>query len=390
MKIGFNKPFPAGRELEFIADALRREHISGNGYYTKKCQQFFESRYGFRKTLLTSSCTDALEMSALLINIQPGDEVIMPSYTFPSSANAFILRGATIRFADTQPDYPNLDPVSVEKLISDKTRAIVVVHYGGISCQMDEIMALADRHGLFVIEDAAQAIDTYYKGHAVGSIGHLACFSFHESKNITSGEGGMLIINDERFEKRAEIIWEKGTNRSAFFRGEIPKYSWVDIGSSFLMSELNAAFLFAQLSELDLIQSKRRLCWLNYYQALRFEYGLSIPELPQDATHNGHNFFLVLKNGEQKKRLETWLRERGIDAFGHYQPLHKSSYYLENAAPEILPHTEHFAACLLRLPMYCDLTQPQQEYIVDAIRGFMSKEQPASTTITMNPLALAT
>ena len=274
LSIPFNKPFFTGKETVYIQDAVSSGKISGNGYYTQLCHDFFEKKYGFQKVLLTSSCTDALEMAAILIDIQPGDEVIVPSYTFVSTANAFVLRGAKIIFADSREDHPGLDEDKIEELITPKTKAIVHVHYAGVACDMDKIMAIAGKYNLFVVEDAAQAIDSYYTGkdgvrRPLGSIGHLAAFSFHETKNIISGEGGMLVVNDDQFSKRAEIIWEKGTNRSAFFKGEVDKYGWVDIGSSFLPSDITAAFLWAQLEYLDEIQDKRKVIWNTYYEGLK-------------------------------------------------------------------------------------------------------------------------
>ncbi|MCB0513731.1 MAG: dTDP-4-amino-4,6-dideoxygalactose transaminase, partial [Bacteroidetes bacterium] len=271
--INFNKPYFTGKETEYIQQAVQSGKISGDGMFTKKCHQFFESKYGFKKCLLTTSCTDALEMAAILIDIKEGDEVIMPSFTFVSTANAFVLRGANIIFADSYFDNPNIDADAIEQLITPKTKAIVVVHYAGMACDMDKIIELANKYKLFVIEDAAQAIDSFYisKGtkKPLGSIGHLAAFSFHETKNIISGEGGMLVINDERFIERAEIIREKGTNRSKFFRGEVDKYGWVDIGSSFLPSDIIAAFLYAQLENLDAIQTKRKEIWNSYFEGLK-------------------------------------------------------------------------------------------------------------------------
>ena len=267
--IPFNKPHLTGKETDYIRESVLSGKISGDGIYTKKCHQYFESKYGFRKAMLTTSCTDALEMCAILLDIKPGDEVIAPSYTFVSTVNAFVLRGAKIIFADSCVENPNIDMNDVEKLITPKTRAIIVVHYAGIACDMDRVMQLASDHNLFVVEDAAQAIDSYYNGKPLGSIGHLAAFSFHETKNIISGEGGMLVVNDDQFIKRAEIIREKGTNRSSFFRGEIDKYGWVDIGSSFLPSDIIAAFLYAQIENIDVIQSKRREIWDRYYSALK-------------------------------------------------------------------------------------------------------------------------
>lgn len=266
--IPFNKPYLTGYETLYIEDAVKSGKISGNGLYTSKCHEYFENRYGFNKCLLTTSCTDALEMAAILCDIHFGDEVIIPSYTFVSSANAFVLRGAKIVFADSRKDHPCIDESKLEELITDKTKVIVVVHYAGIACNMDVIMQIANRYNILVVEDAAHAIDAFYKGKPLGSIGHLGCFSFHETKNIIAGEGGMLIINDKRFNTRAEIIWEKGTNRAAFWRGEVNKYGWVDIGSSFLPSEVIAAFLYAQLENLDKIQKKRKEIWQYYYTEL--------------------------------------------------------------------------------------------------------------------------
>ncbi|MFN3315813.1 MAG: dTDP-4-amino-4,6-dideoxygalactose transaminase, partial [Raineya sp.] len=288
MKIGFNKPYFTGKETAYIKEAVEKSHISGDGFFTKKCHQFFENRYGFKKCLLTTSCTDALEMAAILINIQPKDEVIIPAYTFVSTANAFVLRGAKIVFADSQAQHPNIDAYQIEKLITPKTKAIVVVHYAGMACDMEKIAAIAQKYNLFLIEDAAQAIEACYKHKPLGSFGHLSAFSFHETKNIISGEGGMLVINDEKMIKRAEIIREKGTNRSAFFRGEIDKYGWVDVGSSFLPSEIIAAFLYAQLENIEDIQQRRHQIWQIYYQNLsegeKKGYFL-LPKIPEYAQH---------------------------------------------------------------------------------------------------------
>jgi dTDP-4-amino-4,6-dideoxygalactose transaminase len=361
--IPFNKPYFTGKETEYIKEAVASGHISGNGKYTKKCQQFFEEKYGFKKTLLTTSCTDALEMAAILINLKEGDEVIMPSYTFVSTANAFVLRGAKIVFADSLPNHPNMDCYTLEALITPKTKVIVPVHYAGVACDMDAIMELAKKYNLFVVEDAAQAIDSYYTGKdgikkPLGSIGHLAAFSFHETKNIISGEGGMLAINDEQFINRAEIIWEKGTNRSAFFRGEVDKYGWVDIGSSFLPSEIIAAFLWAQLENLEDIQKTRKSHW-EQYNSLLSEWAnhnkISLPEIPNYATNNAHMFFLVCKNLEQRTSLIQHLKENNILAVFHYISLHKSPFYKEKHDDRILPETDKFTDCLLRLPLFYEL-----------------------------------
>jgi dTDP-4-amino-4,6-dideoxygalactose transaminase len=370
--IPFNKPYLTGKETQYIEDAVKSGKISGNGKYTVKCQNFFEEHLGIKKCLLTTSCTDALEMAAILINIQPGDEVIMPSYTFVSTANAFVLRGAKIVFADSNSDNPNIDVTTIEKLITPKTKAIVPVHYAGITCDMDAIMELAVKYDLFVIEDAAQAIDSYYIGKdgikkPLGSIGHLAAFSFHETKNIISGEGGMLAINDEQFINRAEIIWEKGTNRSSFFRGEVDKYGWVDIGSSFLPSEIIAAFLWAQLENLEKIQSVRKLHWENYYFKLKnwaYNNDIKLPIIPKFATNNGHMFYLVCKNLEQRTQIIEKLKSDGIMAVFHYISLHRSPYYLNYNEDKMLPETEKYTNCLVRLPLFFEL---ETDIVVNAL-----------------------
>lgn len=363
MKIPFNKPFLTGEETQYIREAVESGKISGNGKYTKLCQNFFESEYGFGKCLLTTSCTDALEMSALLIDIQPGDEVIMPSYTFVSTANAFVLRGAKIIFADSRPDHPGMDEASLEALITPRTKAIVPVHYAGVACDMDAIMDAAKKHNLFVVEDAAQAVDSYYTGRdgqrrALGTIGHLAAFSFHETKNIISGEGGMLAINDKRFAERAEIIWEKGTNRSAFFRGEVDKYGWVDVGSSFLPSEIIAAFLWAQLENIGRIQQVRKQHWAHYSDTIgnwAASVGIQLPVVPDFATNNAHMFYLICADETQRVRLIKHLRDREIHAVFHYLSLHKSPFYSAQHTGGELPQTDRYADSLLRLPLFYEL-----------------------------------
>jgi len=377
MNISFNKPYLTGNETQYITDAVASGKISGNGKYTQMCQQFFEQKYSFRKCLLTTSCTDALEMAAILINIQPGDEVIIPSYTFVSTANAFVLRGAKIIFADSNAENPNIDISILESLITSKTRAIVPVHYAGIACDMDPIMEIAKRYNLFVIEDAAQSIDSYYIGKdgikkALGSIGHLAAFSFHETKNIISGEGGMLVINDKQFINRAEIIWEKGTNRSAFFRGEIDKYGWVDIGSSFLPSEVIAAFLWAQIEHLDEIQEKRKLIWNQYYGGLKeaaVNCSFELPQIPNYATNNAHMFYLVFKSLEKRNDCIARLKDKEIQAVFHYLSLHKSPYYKDKHKGEDLICSNHYSDKLLRLPFYYELSNENVALIIDTIKN---------------------
>ncbi len=371
--IPFNKPYLTGKEIHYIYQAVLAGKISGNGVFTRECHCFFEDKYGIKKTLLTTSCTDALEMAALLIDIQPGDEVIMPSFTFVSTPNAFILRGARIVFADSEKQTPNLDVNKIEGLITAKTKVIVPVHYAGAACDMDPLMELADQYNLFVIEDAAHGIDSYYKGKPLGSIGHLGAFSFHETKNVISGEGGMLAINDERFCRRAEIIWEKGTNRAEFFRGEVDKYGWVDIGSSFLPSDIIAAFLYAQLENLEDIQQKRKRIWAHYQKGLRSleEKGfLRLPYIPEFATNNAHMFYIILRNGKERDQLLKFLNENGINAVFHYLSLHKSKFYRNKHDGRELPMCDFYSDCLLRLPFYNELSIEQINFITDTINEF--------------------
>ena len=373
--IDFNRPHLTGKETHYIYQAVADGKLSGNGVFTKKCQQFFEERYGFKKCLLTTSCTDALEMAAILCDIQLGDEVIVPSYTFVSTALAFVRAGAKIVFADSMQSNPNIDAEKIEALITPRTKAIVPVHYAGVACDMDRIMEIATRHNILVVEDAAQAIDSRYKGRPLGTIGHLSAFSFHETKNIIAGEGGMLCINDERFIRRAEIIWEKGTNRAEFFRGEVNKYGWVDTGSSFLPSEVIAAFLWAQLENLDEIQSRRKHLWELYNTGLsplvsRLSPNLALPNLPDYATNNAHMFYFVCNNLEQRTALIRHLKEHDIQAVFHYLSLHSSPYYADKHDGRDLPECDRYADCLVRLPLFYDLTDEQALYIIDTIKSF--------------------
>ena len=377
--IPFNKPYLTGKEMQYIEDAVKSGKISGNGLFTKKCQEFFEKEFGFKKTLLTTSCTDALEMAAILADIKEGDEVIVPSFTFVSTALAFVRQGADIVFADSYSNNPNIDADQIEALITKKTKAIVVVHYAGVACDMDKIMSIANKHGIIVIEDAAQAIDSYYISKdgtkkALGSIGHLSAFSFHETKNIISGEGGMLCINDDRFIQRAEIIWEKGTNRSQFFRGEVDKYSWVDTGSSFLPSEIISAFLWAQIENMRDIQDKRIKIWNRYYEGLSSFEPVSIkkpklPLVPEYATNNAHMFYLVCDNVDDRTKFIQHLKDKGILSVFHYLSLHKSSYYEKYSTRKSeLPNSDMFSDCLVRLPLFYELTDEQVEYIINTIK----------------------
>jgi dTDP-4-amino-4,6-dideoxygalactose transaminase len=370
--IPFNKPYLTGKEAHYLYQAVLSGKISGDGLFTKKCHTFFESKLGFKKVLLTTSCTDALEMAAILINTQPGDEIIMPSFTFVSTANAFVLRGAKIIFADSEPNNPNIDATKLEALITPRTKAIVPVHYAGVSCDMDAIMALAKKHNLFVIEDAAQAIDSFYKGRPLGTIGHLAAFSFHETKNIISGEGGLLAINDDSLIDRAEIIREKGTNRSQFFRGEVDKYGWVDIGSSFLPSDIIAAFLYAQLENIEDIQAKRKSLWNLYHEKLSIlkDKGIKLPFIPEYATNNAHMFYLVCNSIEERSALIQELKNENILSVFHYLSLHKSTYYTSQYEGPELEYTDMYTDCLVRLPLFYELTESDIFKITDVIHNF--------------------
>ena len=393
--IHFNRPCMTGKETDYIRQAVETGKLSGNGEFTHRCQDFFQTRCGFRKCLLTTSCTDALEMAALLTGVGPGDEVIVPSYTFVSSALAFVRTGATIVFADSCADQPNLDAERIESLITPRTKVIVPVHYAGCACDMDRIMAIAEKHGLLVVEDAAQAVDSFYKGRALGSIGHLAAFSFHETKNITAGgEGGLLAINDERFVRRAEILWEKGTNRAEFFRGEVNKYGWVDIGSSFLPSEINAAYLWAQCENFDAIQTERKRLWQRYYDffeenfrsqisesgARILEGGIALPTIPGYATNNAHMFYLLFPDLASRSDFIAKMRARDILTPFHYLPLHSSEFYQRHvrslaSCPSSfvpsLPNCDRYADTLVRLPLYYGLA-PDQDKVLSAVKEVLA------------------
>ena len=376
--IPFNKPFLTGKEAHYMYQAVYTGKLSGNGVFTKKCQQFFEERYGFKKCILTTSGTDALEMAAILCDVKPGDEVIVPSYTFVSSALAFVRQGAKIVFADSCTNNPNIDTDKLESLITNKTKVIVPVHYAGVACDMDKIMDIANKHNIFVVEDAAQAIDSYYRGKPLGGIGHFGCFSFHETKNVTAGgEGGLLVVNDERYIRRAEIIWEKGTNRAEFFRGMVNKYGWVDTGSSFLPAEINSAFLWAQLESLDMIQQHRKEIWNQYYEGLKelANQGCFVmPDIPEYATNNAHMFYLVCRSLEERTKLIAYLKENGITAVFHYLSLHLSDYY-KSVACDIpnLPNCDRFADRLVRLPMFYELSDENVQLIIEQIVKFYNQ-----------------
>ena len=380
--INFNQPHLTGKEAHYMYEAVFAGKLSGNGKFTKRCQAWFEQRYGFRKTLLTTSGTDALEMCAMLCELKPGDEVIIPSYTFVSTALAFLREGAKVVFADSMKRNRNMDAETIETVMTPRTKVIVPVHYAGVACDMDAIMTIAKKHNLLVVEDAAQAIDSYYKSQItndksqmpLGSIGHLAAFSFHETKNITAGgEGGLLVVNDERFVRRAEILWEKGTNRAEFFRGEVNKYGWVDTGSSFLPSEVNAAFLWAQLENLDDIQAKRKTLWNRYLERLEplaKQGKFTMPDMPEYASNNAHMFYIVLPDLEARTGLLKYLKENGVGAVFHYLSLHSSTYYAPRHDGRALPECDRYADCLVRLPLFYDLDVETLHHICDLISTY--------------------
>jgi dTDP-4-amino-4,6-dideoxygalactose transaminase len=371
--IPFNRPSFAGNEQAYIADAIHLGHASGDGAYTRKCHAYLEEALGTAKALLTTSCTHALEMAALLLNLTEGDEVIVPSFTFVSTVNAFILRGARPVFIDIRPDTLNMDERQLEGLISERTRAIVPVHYAGVACAMDTIMEVADRHGVPVVEDNAHALFGTFKGRYLGTFGALATQSFHETKNFTCGEGGALLINDPQYIERAEVIREKGTNRSRFFRGQVDKYTWVDVGSSYLPSDILAAFLFAQLSRRDQIQAKRRQIWLTYEERLAgwaAANGVRLPIVPAECEQVYHMFYLLLPTLADRQRLIAHLKERNIIAVFHYLPLHRSPMGQRWPQPADCPVTEDASDRLLRLPFYNDFSVADQDRVIAAIQEF--------------------
>ncbi|MDK2828106.1 MAG: dTDP-4-amino-4,6-dideoxygalactose transaminase [Clostridium butyricum] len=374
--IYFNVPTLVGRELEYIKQAIgNNQKLCGDGPFTKKCNAWLEERFNVQKALLTTSCTHALEMAAILIDIKPGDEIIAPSFTFASTVNAFVLRGARIVFVDIRPDTMNIDENLIEDAITKRTKAIVPVHYAGVSCEMDKIMDIAKRYNLYVIEDAAQGVMSTYKGQALGTIGDFGCYSFHETKNYTSGgEGGAILIQNKEFIERAEIIREKGTNRSKFLRGQIDKYSWVDIGSSYLPSELNAAYLYAQLEEADKINDNRLSIWNLYYNILEELYEhekIELPYIPEGCVHNGHMFYIKCKDLEERTRLIEYLKANEISAVYHYIPLHSSKAGIKYSR---FHGTDRYTTTeserLLRLPMYYGLEKSKVEYITEKIKEF--------------------
>ena len=374
--IPFNKPFVTGNETIYLKDAVKKGKISGNGFYTKKCHEFFKLKLKNELNLCTTSCTDALEMSAILANISPGDEVIMPTYTFVSTANAFILRGAVIKFIDSRKDHPGMDENLIEELITEKTKVLVVVHYAGVACDMSKILNIAKRYRLLIIEDAAQAIDSYYNEIPLGSIGDIGCFSFHETKNIQCGEGGLISINNKNFSERAEIIWEKGTNRSAFWRGEVDKYNWVDVGSSFLPSELNSSFLYAQLEQIQHIQSKRRIVWHKYFEGLKSLSRINIrtPHIPDFASNNYHMFYLICNSLKERTLLISYLKKHNIHSVFHYMCLHDSPYYIDKHDDRLMPNAKKYEKCLVRLPLWVGISENQVNFIIQKVLDFFIKK----------------
>lgn len=377
--INFNVPPYVGKEMDYIADAVGNHKICGDGPYTKKCNAWIEEQTKTAKALLTTSCTHATEMAALLCDIQPGDEVIMPSYTFVSTADAFVLRGANVVFVDIRPDTMNIDETKIEDAITEKTKAIVPVHYAGVACEMDTIMDIARRHNLKVIEDAAQGVMSFYKGQALGTIGDYGCFSFHETKNYSMGEGGALLIHDPAMIEEAEIVREKGTNRSKFFRGQIDKYTWVNAGSSYLPSELNAAYLWAQLEAADKIYDDRMATWNHYYagfKELEKEGYIQLPVVPEGCRHNAHMFYIKAKDLEERSRLITYLKENEIQAVFHYIPLHSApagQKFGRFHGEDI--YTTKESERLMRLPMYYGLESDTVERIIEMVKKFYHSQK---------------
>lgn len=372
--VPFHKPFLTGSELKFAAEALESGHLSGNGRFTKLCHEYFEGQLKAPRVLLTSSCTDALEMCSLLIGIVPGDEVIIPSYTFVSTANAFALRGARIRFADSLATSPNVSPESIRELINERTKAIVLVHYGGVACDMAPILALAREHNLFVIEDAAHAIDSYHHGKPLGTLGDLATYSFHETKNIQCGQGGLLIVNNPDLIERAEYAWEKGTDRSRFLRGEVSKYRWVSLGSSFLPPETTAAMLYSQILQLDSIQRRRCEIWDYYHKALAcLPANVLTPHVPPYATRNGHLYFLCFPDSQEASAFAKFMSSQGISVVTHYLSLHSSPYFADKHDGSELPYADYYTAGLIRLPLFSAMTEDQCERVVTQVHAFFGQ-----------------
>ncbi|MDQ0873216.1 dTDP-4-amino-4,6-dideoxygalactose transaminase [Paenibacillus sp. V4I3] len=385
MKIPFNRPPAVGEIEKHLQQVVESFHHSGDGQYTKKCNNWFETHFACDKVLLTTSCTHSLEMCAILSDLKGGDEVIMPSYTFVSTANAFVLRGARIVYVDIRPDTMNIDETLIEQAITERTKVIVPVHYGGVACEMDTIMRIANQYNLLVVEDAAQGVMSTYKGRALGTIGHLGCFSFHETKNYSCGEGGAILINDERFKERAEIVREKGTNRSRYFRGEIDKYSWVDVGSSYLPSEFNAAILYSQLEMAIPINEDRQRSWNLYYnllQPLASAKYIELPTVPDECEHNAHMFYIKVQDLETRLSLHTFLMKNGITSSSHYGPLHSSLLGLQTGT---MTGSDRFTTQesmrLLRLPLYYGLEEVKIRYVVEQLDVFFDRQTEKSLMV---------
>ncbi len=378
LKIDFNRTYIHGNEYDYIQEALKNGNISGNGFFTKKCQDFFSNRYDFKNNFLTTSCTDALEMSSLLLDIGKGDEIIIPSFTSVSTANAFLISGASIVFCDSKANHPNIDEKKISNLITKKTKAIVAVHYAGIACHMEEIQAIARKHKLYVIEDAAQSINNFHISkngdiRFLGSIGQIGVLSFHETKNITSGEGGLIIINDNGLTKKAEIIWEKGTNRIDFLKGKVDTYEWFNKGSSYPPSDIIAALLYAQLENIDIIQEKRSYIWQKYYEELKFveKNGFSLPVVPEYSGNNAHTFYMVCPSKEERTKLMHNLRTKHIHTAFHFQSLHKSPYFCNKYSGDELSNSVKFSDCLIRLPIHLNIKDEELSYIIKSIKKIL-------------------
>ncbi len=374
--IPFNKPYYSGKEKSYIAKAMETKILTGDMKMIRDCESFLESKYHFKKVFLTNSCTMALEISALVVDIQPGDEVILPSYTYVSTANAFALRGAKLIFTDSKSNHPNMDEKLIESLITDKTKAIVLVHYAGVSCDFSMIQNLAKKHNLFIIEDAAQCIDSYYLDSPIGTLGDIACFSFHETKNIHCGEGGFIAINNPTLLEKTEIIRNKGTNRTAFARGEVAKYEWIDLGFSSMPSAISAAFLFSQLEKIEKVQKKRLRLWKNYFKILKplqKSKQIQLPFIPKYASNNAHIFYFICSSEIERNDLISFLDSNGIQAVFHYQSLHASPYYKSKHDNRTLANADKYSQCLVRMPLFYDLKTDEQEFICSKVIEFYSK-----------------
>lgn len=375
--IPFNIPYYSGNEKNYMAKAMDTKTLTGDLAVIRMCEKFLENNYNFKKVFLTNSCTIALEMAAVLAEVGIGDEVIMPSYTYVSTANAFVLRGAKIIFVDSKIDHPNMDENEIEKLITNRTKAIVVVHYGGVACNLNVVKAITKKHNLILIEDAAQCINSFYNKEALGTIGDIACFSFHETKNIHCGEGGFISINNSSLINRAEIIRNKGTNRAAFSQGKVNKYEWMDIGFSSIPSAITAAFLFSQMEQIDNVQKKRMQLWNSYFynlKALQQSEKIQLPIIPDYASNNGHLFYLICKTEKERNQLIHFLKSTEIQAVFHYQSLHNSPFYSSKHGGRFLPNAEKYSSCLVRLPLYYDLTIKDVDYICDSVIKFYKEK----------------